>query len=208
MPDRQSSENMRVEEIRHLVEEKLASDPERLEHTRNVVLTAIELCRYHAIDKDKVVTAALLHDVTKLDSEQTTDALVQDKFGKQAMTDYPSPIRHALTAMIFAEEVCGITDQGILMAIKNHASGRPKMDDVEKVVYISDYIEPGRKHVSEALRSLARLDLDRAVCVITDLEIEYLVSLGLKASKLMLALREECKNKYKDVNQCLKNSEK
>ena len=39
----------------------------------------------------------------------------------------------------------GVTDPDILNAILNHTTGRPDMSLLEKIVWLSDYIEPGRK---------------------------------------------------------------
>ena len=38
----------------------------------------------------------------------------------------------------------GIEDEEVLLAIKNHTTGRKEMTKTEKLVFI-DYIEPGRK---------------------------------------------------------------
>ena len=39
----------------------------------------------------------------------------------------------------------GIEDEEVLLAIKNHTTGRKEMTKTEKLVFILDYIEPGEK---------------------------------------------------------------
>ena len=39
----------------------------------------------------------------------------------------------------------GIEDEEVLLAIKNHTTGRKEMTKTEKLVFIADYIEPGEK---------------------------------------------------------------
>ena len=53
----------------------------------------------------------------------------------------------------------------ILNAIRYHTTGRPDMSRLEKIVYIADYIEPGRKQNQDLslIRRLAYQDLDSAM---------------------------------------------
>ena len=38
-----------------------------------------------------------------------------------------------------------IKDEEVLLAIKYHTTGRQQMTKTEKLIFIADYIEPGRK---------------------------------------------------------------
>ncbi len=165
-----------------------------------VVKVATELAVYHGADINKVKIAALLHDVTKLESPDVTNTIIEREWGKDILKEYPQPIRHALTAVVFAKEICKITDQEILDAIMNHATGGPGMKTLEKIIFVADYIEPSRLHVSETLRTMARLDLDRAVMMVAMKESSYLEASGYSIASKMLALLAEMKKK-KDVDE-------
>ncbi|SUM58611.1 Similar to hydrolase (HAD superfamily) [Staphylococcus epidermidis] len=39
-----------------------------------------------------------------------------------------------------------VNDEEVLLAIKYHTTGRQQMTKTEKLVFIADYIEPGRKN--------------------------------------------------------------
>ena len=69
-----------------------------------------------------------------------------------------------------------IKDINILNAITNHTTGRPGMSNLEKIVFIADYIEPGRKESPnlDYIRKLAFLDLDKALVKILQDTLEYL----------------------------------
>ena len=56
----------------------------------------------------------------------------------------------------------GISDQKILNAITWHTTGKPDMTNLEKVIFIADYIEPGRDKAPNLteIRKLAFIDLD------------------------------------------------
>lgn len=41
----------------------------------------------------------------------------------------------------------GVKDEEIICAIESHTTGRPGMSMLEKIVYIADYIEPGRREL-------------------------------------------------------------
>jgi len=56
-----------------------------------------------------------------------------------------------------------IHDEDILNAIRYHCTGRKEMSTLEKIIFVSDFIEPGRQFVSEKLRKLAEINLDKAV---------------------------------------------
>jgi 2-amino-4-hydroxy-6-hydroxymethyldihydropteridine diphosphokinase len=49
----------------------------------------------------------------------------------------------------------GETDQGVLDAVRYHSVGSAQWDDVGKMLYLADYLEPGRPFDQEVRRSLA-----------------------------------------------------
>ena len=85
---------------------------------------------------------------------------------------------HAKVGAYLAKEKYGVEDQDILNAICNHTTGRPNMSLLEKIVFVADYIEPGRKHASnlDEVRRLAFEDLEQALIKILSDILEYLNS--------------------------------
>lgn len=56
----------------------------------------------------------------------------------------------------------GETDQGVLDAVRHHSLGFARWDDVGKMLYLADYLEPGRSFDQQLRRSLAaRVPEDR-----------------------------------------------
>src|SRR5207302_9833885 len=49
----------------------------------------------------------------------------------------------------------GETDPGVLAAVRYHSLGFAQWDDVGKMLYLADYLEPGRPFDQELRRSLA-----------------------------------------------------
>lgn len=75
-----------------------------------------------------------------------------------------------------AKKMYTINDKAILSAIMYHTTGRPKMTLLEKIVYISDFIEPGRTEIPvlNKVRKLAYSNLDKAVYLSAQSTISYL----------------------------------
>ena len=133
--------------------------PGRYRHTLGVADTAQRLAAAWNISTDKARLAGLLHDCGK----EAGDALSHGPIGaKLARTEY------------------GVEDEEILSAIACHTTGKPDMSTLDKIIFIADYIEPGRDqapHLDE-LRTLAYQDLDRTLLRILEDTFDYLKASG------------------------------
>ena len=75
----------------------------------------------------------------------------------------------------------GESDQGVLDAIRYHSSGYAGWDDVGKMLYLADYLEPGRKRNSEQRANLAARvpgHRDRVLRKVVAHEIRWRVRVG------------------------------
>ena len=147
-----------IEEVRARLSKK------RFEHVLRVELTALELAEKYDIDREKTSIAALLHDVAKEEPDSEMRDLVISENLDLDLLQYGSQIWHAPDGAEQARRDFEIIDEEILNAIKYHTIGTPDMTDVEKVVFVADYIEPGRNFdgVKKA-RKLADKSLDRVI---------------------------------------------
>ena len=78
-------------------------------------------------------------------------------------------------------ETYKVDDGDIINAILNHTTGRPEMSVLEKIIFIADYIEPGRRQAPNLaeIRKVAFTDLDRAMLMILGDTLSYLKTTGL-----------------------------
>jgi nicotinate-nucleotide adenylyltransferase len=69
-----------------------------------------------------------------------------------------------------------VKDEDILNAIRYHTTGRPGMSLLEKIIFVSDYIEPGRESAPNLalVRKLAYENLDSCVLKVLKDTLEYL----------------------------------
>ena len=96
---------------------------------------------------------------------------------------------HGKIGAHIAKTLYDVSEQ-IQKAIEYHTETSPNMDELAKIIYVSDKIERNRK--SEKFeRELAKKDLDGAVLFIIDASIEKLV----KKEKLMHPTIVKTRNK-------------
>jgi predicted HD superfamily hydrolase involved in NAD metabolism len=87
-----------------------------------------------------------------------------DKKLDTALLDYHPELWHGPVAASIVQERMGIRDEDVLNAIRYHTTGRAGMTRLEKIIYLADYIEPGRQFPGlDEVRELAEKDLDSAV---------------------------------------------
>ena len=169
---------MAREDIAKLREKvKKSQDKKRFEHTLGVTYTAACLAMCYDIDTERAETAGLLHDCAKCLSNDKKVSLCKKQSIEINMTEEKNPfLLHAKAGAYLAEHKYGIRDEDILNAVRYHTTGRPGMSTLEKIVFIADYIEPGRNHSARLpeLRRLAFQDLDRALVEILKDTLRYL----------------------------------
>lgn len=175
--------------IEDYLKEAFKSHPSRLEHIQRVKKIAISLANIYRADLPSVIVAAYLHDATKLLSDEENIQLA-DNFYHSSI---PPACAHAYAAAKLAVTRFEIKDDDILNAIKYHCSGRKEMSLIEKIIFVSDFIEDGRDFVTPTLRLLAHHDLDRAVLEIMVLKKNYIESINQPLSPLT----EEAISQYK-----------
>ncbi|GAB7386613.1 bis(5'-nucleosyl)-tetraphosphatase (symmetrical) YqeK [Bacillaceae bacterium] len=148
---------------------------QRYQHTLGVVETAVRLAEKYGADVEKAELAAILHDYAKYwPGEKMREIMLQDERAKEVL-NYGKPLWHAHAGAIAAERELGITDPAVLDAIRYHTSGRVGMTLLEKIVWLADYIEPGRQFPGvEKVREIAEDDLDAAIVTAFAQTIAYL----------------------------------
>lgn len=146
-----------------IVKEQLTE--RRYEHTIRVTDTALELAEKFGTDRDKTELAGILHDYAKYRSKEEMQAVIEREEGlPDELLSFNIELWHAPVGAVLVEEEVGITDSDILRAIRYHTTGRSGMTLLEKIIFIADYIEPGRSFPGvEQVRELVEVDLDAAI---------------------------------------------
>lgn len=166
---------MTVKELKALLKERLQG--KRYEHSVKVSEVAAELAGLHGADKDAAALAGLLHDYAKnMSPEELREAAQALNLELDDVVSRHMMLAHGPVGAGLVERDLGISDSDILNAIRFHTVGRPGMGKLEKIVYLADFIEPGRKFKkADELRKVARDNLDKAVLMALESSLEYLI---------------------------------
>ncbi|TFE01086.1 bis(5'-nucleosyl)-tetraphosphatase (symmetrical) YqeK [Jeotgalibacillus salarius] len=153
---------MNLEQAKKIVKDILPE--KRYRHTLGVIETALALAREHGVSEEDAGLAAALHDMAKFhDKEEMKDVIKSHSLNPELLK-FHHELWHAPVGAIFAKEKLGIVNEDILNAIKYHTTGRTGMSKLEKVIYIADYIEPGRTFSGvENVRAVAYNDLNEGM---------------------------------------------
>lgn len=158
---------MTLEEIQEDLEKNLRR--KRLQHTLGVCYTAQAMAMCFGGDILSAAYGGMLHDCAKYLSGGEMLSLCEKYQIRSSETERENPsLLHAKLGAYFARVRYGVADEGILSAIRWHTTGKPGMNELEKIVFIADYIEPGRKMLPnmENIRREAFRDLDEAMYLI------------------------------------------
>ncbi|WP_027407871.1 bis(5'-nucleosyl)-tetraphosphatase (symmetrical) YqeK [Anoxybacteroides tepidamans] len=148
----------------------------RYQHTLGVMETAIELARKYGVDEKKAELAAIFHDYAKFRPKEEMKQIILEQNMPNDLLSYNMELWHAPVGAYLVQREVGIQDEEVLNAIRYHTSGRANMTALEKVVYVADYIEPGRIFPGvEEVRELARHDLDEALIQALKNTIQFLM---------------------------------
>ena len=143
-----------------------ALDSKRFEHTQGVAYTSAALAMRYGEDIQKAELAGLLHDCAKcLDNDKKVQICKKHNIEISEAEQRNPFLLHAKVGGFLAKSKYKVDDEEIIDAVLYHTTGRPGMSLLEKIVYIADYIEPGRNHAPnlDEVRKLSFQDIDEAL---------------------------------------------
>ncbi|MEB6241706.1 bis(5'-nucleosyl)-tetraphosphatase (symmetrical) YqeK [Staphylococcus gallinarum] len=184
---------MKIDQAIDIVKEKLPQ--KRFEHSLRVAETAVKLADIYDGDKDKAELAGILHDYSKYDDLGEMYQTVTKHNLDSKLLSYGSEILHGPVCAVIMKEKYGVYDDEVLSAIEYHTTGRAQMTKTEKLVFVADYIEPGRKTPGvEEIRDLAynQGSLDKTIYEISKRTVMYLIGKDINVFDATIA----CLNYY------------
>ena len=136
-------------------------------HIHRVVEIARELAVCHGINQEQAALAALAHDVARA---MTDGELLRRAAGMGlpiGVVDRRVPILlHGPVGAEILQQEAGLTDISIYKAVYWHTTANPDLDELGKVVFIADKLDPAKIDSYPYLpqiRQMAFQDLDRAI---------------------------------------------
>lgn len=134
-------------------------------HSVNVGKEAVRLAKLYGADPEKAETAGILHDIMK-DTPPEEQLKMMMRFDI-LLTDIErnaQKLWHAMCGAAYIEHELHITDRDILDAVRYHTTGRANMTQLEKVIFIADFISADRDYDGvERLRKAADCSLEKVM---------------------------------------------
>lgn len=170
---------LEIKDIQRVLREAVGA--KRYAHSLGVMDTAMKLANKYNYDTDKAALAGLIHDCGKLEDDKEIIEMAEKTGVIQDSIMFNNPsLLHGPLGAILAKEIYGINDEDILEAISCHTTGRINMSILDKIIYISDYIEPSRSFPGvEKMRNIAYVDLDKALLMAMENSIMHIINKGL-----------------------------
>ena len=151
--------------------------PSRYIHTLGVAHQAYSLAIKWNYPAFTAMVAGILHDCAKCISDEKRINICEKNNIPISEIEYKYPhLLHGKVGAYYAKEKYGIYDPQILHSISVHTTGCPGMNLLDKIIFVADYIEPGRDKQPrlDILRAMAYTDLDRCVYMILEDTVNYL----------------------------------
>ncbi|WP_172189875.1 bis(5'-nucleosyl)-tetraphosphatase (symmetrical) YqeK [Lentilactobacillus kribbianus] len=148
----------------------------RFEHVLRVEQTAVDLAQQYGANIEKASIAGLVHDYAKQRPDDDFIAVIKQYRLPSELLNYGNAIWHGVVGWIFVKNELGIDDLDILHAVQYHTVGHQYMNQLAQIIYMADYIEPGRDFpgVTEA-REITHQSLAEGVAYQTQQTLKYLV---------------------------------
>ena len=147
-----------------VAKEKSNMTEDRFEHCIGVSKTAQKLAELNHYDEDKAALAGFIHDYAKQVSVEEYREVIKTKGFDQDLLNWNRSIWHGIVGTYFIERDLKITDSEILTAVRRHTTADVEMTTLDKIVFMADYIEPGRSFPGvEEARKITYANLDQGV---------------------------------------------
>lgn len=148
----------------------------RYVHCLRVEKVARGLAAEYGGDVNRAGLAGLLHDYAKeRDDQEFIDTIKKHDLDPDLL-NYNNAIWHGIVGAEIIKDELGIYDEDVLNAIRRHTVGSTNMTQVDKCVFVGDFIEPERDFpgIDEA-RAYAEKSLDAAVAFELKHSVQHLV---------------------------------
>ena len=144
--------------------EKSNMTEDRFEHCIGVSKTAKKLAKLNQYDEDKAALAGFIHDYAKQVSVEEYREVIKTKGFDQDLLNWNRSIWHGIVGIYFIQRDLKINDSEILTAVRRHTTADVEMTTLDKIVFMADYIEPGRSFPGvEEARKITYANLDQGV---------------------------------------------
>lgn len=136
----------------------------RYRHSVGVARAAKSLARRYGGDARAAALAGYLHDIAKEFDEEKLKKWAADPALEGIIDEkWAHPVLHAFAGAAYAKSVLKIDDDRIISAIRWHTTAKAGMSQLEKIIYVADFISADRTYdICRSVRKTAKRSLDAA----------------------------------------------
>ena len=158
----------------------------RFVHSLGVVEVSRMLAERFGLSSDDAAYIGIYHDAYRYQADGTAPAYCR-AHGVEVFPEEekePMLLHGALAAIHFPQDAEGDVPEYFQTAVRHHTLGHKEMGRYGAVLYIADYMEPGRKHLDDddRRRILSGERLEDMIITIMDMQGEYFRREGIKSA--------------------------
>ena len=126
----------------------------RFLHSVRTAEMAVDLCGRFGLPKEAGCEAGIAHDMARELPADTVKAIAREDGLPLLDEELQRPVLlHGRAAAVMLQRNWGEERKSVLDAVRWHTQGHPNMGELAEIVYIADYIEEGRTHISDEFRT-------------------------------------------------------
>ena len=180
-----------IEQISRYLDTTLSAH--RYAHSVSCAYTCKALAVKFGVDPEIAFFTGLAHDIAREYSNEDLIRYAAEDGKPITEIYYASPmLLHGRSGATVLQKKFGIEDKSVLDAIRVHTTGDACMDALAKILFVADYIEPRRDHMTrEFYSSLEGLTLDGMVYTVLDGTLKHLAKKGKSVAPEAINLKRE-----------------
>lgn len=185
-----------IKEVKKKISEK------RFLHSEAVAETAKRLAVKYGEDPQKAYIAGILHDYAKeMSLDEMQEYVKENGLWDNLLDEEKNSVEllHSRVGALMALKEFHIEDSEIIQAIAEHTIGGKELSKLSQILYLADYIAPGRKQPRvEEVRRVAKTDFEEALFMAYDHTIQYLEECKKWIHPASLEGRDEAREKMRE----------
>lgn len=164
----------------------------RYEHSVRTAQTAQRMCCIYGLSPRIGYLAGISHDMCKSMSDKKLISLSKKDGMPFLEVEIKRPsLLHGRAAAVLLKKKFHMKDENVIEAVASHTFGRKGMNDLAKILFAADKVEPGREHISEEyLQELFSMEISKMLKKVLSESFVYLESKGKKPAPVSVELYE------------------
>ena len=141
-------------------------------------MLAKRLCIRYGTEPDRGRIAGLMHDIAREMNDELLFDLAMADGSKMMSWERKRPVLlHGRAGAVILKIDFGINDSEVLEAVRNHVAGKPGMNLLSKIVFVSDFLEPTRVFIDPEQRNrIMSMDIDSMLAEVLSMIFYHLKS--------------------------------